>query len=157
VSPAELDLLLNFPVMDTGRVRREWDYTPAWDAAECLDDVALAVRGRVSFGKKVLTLPWRVSFVQDIPAPDEPPADGTALMAAGPDGLNGEFDTRIDPRFPTYVATNLSEALPGPFSPSSASVTVRGIRAGGVSITERLKVTGVIQRQLMTRLFGVFA
>ncbi len=157
VSPAELELLLNLPVMDTGRLRRDWDYTPAWEARECLDDVALAVRGRVSLGKKVLTVPWRVGFVQDIPAPDEPPADGTALIAAGPDGLNGEFDTPVDPRFPTFVANNLSEALPGPFSPSSASVTVRGVRAGAVSIIERLNVTGVFNRQLMTRLFGVFA
>ena len=35
----------------------------------------------------------------------------------------------IDPRFPAFIATNLSEALPGPFSPSSASVTVLGTRA----------------------------
>ncbi|MCW2650824.1 MAG: hypothetical protein JWR32_1800 [Mycobacterium sp.] len=156
VSPAELDMLLNFPLMDTSRLRREWDYAPAWDARECLDDFTLAVRGRVSVGKKVLTVPWRVGFVRDIPAPDEPPADGAALMAAGPDGLNGEFDTPIDPRFPTFVAGNLSEALPGPFSPSSASVTVRGVRAGGVSIAERLKATGVLKRQMMTRLYGVF-
>jgi nucleoside-diphosphate-sugar epimerase/phosphohistidine swiveling domain-containing protein len=157
VSPAELELLLNLPVMDTGRLRRDWDYSPAWEARECLDDVALAVRGRVALGKKVLTVPWRVGFVQDIPAPDVPAADGTALIAAGPVGLNGEFDTPIDPRFPTFVANNLSEALPGPFSPSSASVTVRGVRAGGVSITERLNLTGVIKQQAMARLFGVFA
>ena len=156
-SPDGVDLLVNFPVMDTGRLRREWDYTPAWDALECLDDVALAVRGRVSLGKKVLTVPWRVGFVQDIPPSDEPPADGAALMTAGPDGMNGEFDTPIDPRFPTFVAANLSEALPGPFSPSSASVTARGVRAGGVSIAERLNVTGVVKRQAMTRLYGVFA
>ena len=62
---------------------------------------------------------------------------------AGPDGDNGEFDTPIDPRFPTYLATNLSEALPGPFSPSSASVTVRGLRAGGVVIAERLRPGGI--------------
>jgi nucleoside-diphosphate-sugar epimerase/phosphohistidine swiveling domain-containing protein len=157
VSPADLDLLLNFPVMDTSRLRREWDYTPAWDARECLDDFKLAVRGRVSLGTKVLTVPWRVGFVQDIPGPDEPPADGAALMAAGPDGLNGEFDTPVDRRFPTFVAANLSEALPGPFSPSSASVTVRGVRAGGVSVAERLNATGVLKRQMMTRLYGVFA
>lgn len=157
VSPAELEVLLNLPVMDTGRLRRDWDYTPAWEARECLDDVALAVRGRVSLGKKVLTVPWRVGFAQDIPAPDAPAADGTALIAAGPVGLNGEFDTPIDPRFPTFVANNLSEALPGPFSPSSASVTVRGVRAGGVSITNRLNLTGVLKRQAMARLFGVFA
>ena len=76
---------------------------------------------------------------------------------AGPEGVNGEFDTPIDPRFPTYLATNLSEALPGPFSPSSASATVRGLRAGGVAIAERLRPGGVVQQEIATRTVAVFA
>ncbi|MFV4689546.1 hypothetical protein ACNJU1_21910, partial [Mycobacterium tuberculosis] len=51
----------------------------------------------------------------------------------------------------------LSEALPGPFSPSSASVTVRGLRAGGVGIAERLRPSGVIQREIAMRTVAVFA
>ncbi len=76
---------------------------------------------------------------------------------AGPEGSNGEFDTPIDPRFPTFLATNLSEALPGPFSPSSSSVTVRGLRAGGVGIAKRLRPGGVIQREISMRTVAVFA
>jgi phosphohistidine swiveling domain-containing protein len=76
---------------------------------------------------------------------------------AGPDGGNGEFDTPIDRRFPTYLATNLSEALPGPFSPSSASVTVKGLRASGAVIAGRLRPGGLIQREMATRTVGVFA
>ena len=70
---------------------------------------------------------------------------------------NGEFDTPIDPRFPTFLATNLSEALPGPFSPSSASATVRGLRAGGVTIAERLRPGGMVQREIAMRTVAVFA
>jgi len=156
-SPAEFELLLNFPIMDTGRLVDEWGYTPAWNSDECLDDFELAVRGRMVLGKKVFTLPWRLPLVHDIPAVDEPPADGVRLHPAGPDGLGGEFDSPIDPRFPTFVATNLSEALPGPFSPASASSTVRGLRAGGVSIAERLRLPGVIAREIATRSVGTFA
>jgi nucleoside-diphosphate-sugar epimerase/phosphohistidine swiveling domain-containing protein len=156
-SPAEFELLLNFPIMDTSRLLDEWGYTPAWNAQECLDDFELAVRGRLCLGKKVFTIPWRMPLIKDIPAVDEKPADGVALHAAGPDGLNGEFDSPVDPRFPTYVATNLSEALPGPFSPASASATVRGLRAGGVSIAERLRLPGVIGREIATRSIGTFA
>ena len=155
-SPAEFELLLNFPIMDTSRLVDEWGYTPAWTAEECLDDFALAVRGRVVLGKKVFTLPWRMPLVHNVPAVDEAPADGASLQPAGPDGLNGEFDSPIDPRFPTFVATNLSEALPGPFSPASASATVRGLRAGGVSIAERLRLRGVIGREVATRAIGTF-
>jgi phosphohistidine swiveling domain-containing protein len=155
-SPAEFNLLLNLPIMDTSRLLNEWGYQPAWTASECIDDFALAVRGRVSLGKNVFTLPWRTPLVQDLPAVDEAPADGVPLHPAGPDGLNGEFDTPVDPRFPTFVATNLSEALPGPFSPASASATVRGLRAGGVSIAERLRLPGVIGREVATRSIGTF-
>jgi nucleoside-diphosphate-sugar epimerase/phosphohistidine swiveling domain-containing protein len=153
----ELDRLLSAPSMDTAVLSQKWNFTPAWSAAECVDDVALAVRGRISLGKRVIPLPWRLTHAQDIPSVDVPATDGVAPVLAGPDGANGEFDTPIDPRFPTYLATNLSEALPGPFSPSSASVTVHGLRAGGAIIARRLRPGGLIQREMATRTIGVFA
>jgi nucleoside-diphosphate-sugar epimerase/phosphohistidine swiveling domain-containing protein len=156
-SVAELDLLSNAPLMDTSRLHEDWGFTPAWNAAECVEDFALAIRGRVSLGKYVISLPWRLHHVQDIPAVDAPAADGVIPRFAGPGGVNGEFDTPIDPRFPTFLATNLSEALPGPFTPSSASVTVRGLRAGGAVIAERLRPGGLIQREIAMRTVAVFA
>jgi nucleoside-diphosphate-sugar epimerase/phosphohistidine swiveling domain-containing protein len=157
LNPAELDRLLSAPPMDTALLRDKWNFTPAWSAEECVEDVALAVRGRVSVGRWSTSLPWRLTHVQDIPAVDAPAADGVAPVLAGPDGANGEFDTPIDPRFPTYLATNLSEALPGPFSPSSASVTVQGLRGAGAVIAARLRPGGLIQREIATRTIGVFA
>ncbi|MGH3960195.1 PEP-utilizing enzyme [Mycobacterium sp.] len=153
----ELTRLLETPPMDTSRLRDDWGFTCAWAADECADDFALAVRGRVSLGHRVVSLPWQLTNVQDIPATDAPAADGTVPVLAGPEDGNGEFDTPIDPRFPTFLATNLSEALPGPFSPSSASVAVRGLRAGGVEIAERLRPGGLIQHEIATRTVGVFA
>jgi nucleoside-diphosphate-sugar epimerase/phosphohistidine swiveling domain-containing protein len=155
-SPAELDLLLNFPVMDTSRLVTEWNYRPAWTAQECLDDFALAVRGRVSLGKKVFTVPWRIAMVTDVPAADSLASDGVTPEHAGPEDSIGEFDSPVDPRFPTYVASNLSEALPGPFSPSSVSATVRGLRAGGASIAEGLRLRGPARREMEARSVGVF-
>jgi nucleoside-diphosphate-sugar epimerase/phosphohistidine swiveling domain-containing protein len=157
LSSPELDRLLSAPPMDTALLRDKWNFTPAWSAEECVEDVALAVRGRVSVGKRLTSLPWRLTHVQDIPAVDAPAADGVAPVLAGPDGANGEFDTPIDPRFPTFLATNLSEALPGPFSPSSASVTVQGLRGAGAVIAARLRPGGLIQREMATRTTGVFA
>lgn len=152
----DVERLLDAPMLDTSRLR-DFGFTCAWTADECADDFALAVRGRVSFGRRVVSLPWQLTNIQAIPATDAPAADGTVPVLAGPAEGNGEFDTPIDPRFPTFLATNLSEALPGPFSPSSASVAVRGLRAGGVGIAERLRPGGLIQREIATRTVGVFA
>jgi nucleoside-diphosphate-sugar epimerase/phosphohistidine swiveling domain-containing protein len=154
---AELERVQRAPLMDTARLREEWGFQPAWNADECIEDLALGVRGRLSVGRRVISLPWRLAVIQDLPAVDTPADDGVAPRPAGPEGLNGEFDTPIDPRFPTFLATNLSEALPGPFSPSSASVTVRGLRASGVGIAERLRPGGIIQREIAMRTVGVFA
>ena len=84
-------------------------------------------------------------------------SDGVLPQPAGPDGLNGEFDTPVDPRYPTFVASNLSEALPGPFSPASASSTVRGFQSGGVSIARRLRLRGTAALEVGARSIGVFA
>ncbi|ORW45650.1 hypothetical protein AWB90_15825 [Mycobacterium paraense] len=157
VRPAELQLVQDAPFMDTARLREQWEFRPAWSSAECVEDFALAVRGRVTLGKRVVSLPWRMTSIQDLPAVDAPSEDGVKPNWAGPAGDNGEFDTPIDPRFPTFLATNLSEALPGPFSPASASVTVRGLRAGGVAIAERLRPGGIIQREIAMRTVAVFA
>lgn len=156
-SLAKFELLSRTAVMDTALLRDEWGFRSAWNADECVEDLTLAVRGRVSLGKRMLVLPWRLASIQDLPAVDSPAEDGVSPRLAGPEGVNGEFDTPIDPRFPTFLATNLSEALPGPFSPSSASVTVRGLRAGGVGIADRLRPGGVIQREIAMRTVAVFA
>jgi nucleoside-diphosphate-sugar epimerase/phosphohistidine swiveling domain-containing protein len=147
----------NFPLMDTTRLKNAWGFDPVWSAQECAADVRLAVRGRVSLGGRTISLPWRVGRVDSIPAVEEAAVDGVVPVPAGPESGNGEFDTPIDPRFPTFVATNLAEALPGPFSPSSASVTVRGVRAGGVRIAATLRPGGVVQREMASRTIGVFA
>lgn len=153
----ELRLIQGAPLMDTSRLRNQWGFVPTWNSDECIDDFAMAVRGRIAFGDRLVALPWRLTTIAELPAVDTPSKDGVAPRFAGTEGNNGEFDTPIDPRFPTYLATNLSEALPGPFSPSSASVTVRGLRAGGVGIAERLRPGGIIQREIAMRTVAVFA
>lgn len=154
---AELQLVHSAAFMDTARLREQWGFRPAWNSTECVEDFALAVRGRITLSKSVVSLPWRMATIDDLPSVDAPTEDGVKPNYAGPAGDNGEFDTPIDPRFPTFLATNLSEALPGPFSPASASVTVRGLRAGGVAIAERLRPGGIVQREIAMRTVAVFA
>jgi phosphohistidine swiveling domain-containing protein len=128
----------------------------AWTAAECVEDFALTCRGRVTPVRTVLAVPWRLARVRDIPAVDRASQDGVKPVPAGALETVGEFDTPIDPRFPAFAATNLSEALPGPFSPSSASVSVLGTRAAGRVIAERLRPGGVVQDEMARRSTAVF-
>jgi phosphohistidine swiveling domain-containing protein/nucleoside-diphosphate-sugar epimerase len=143
------------PTRDSTRVT-EWDVAPAWTAEQCVEDFALACRGRITLGDKLLAFPWRLPRVRTIPSPEAPSADGVAPEPAGNGPTNGEFDTPIDPRFPAFIATNLSEALAGPFTPSSASVSVLGTRAAGMVIAERLRPGGAVQREMAVRTTGVF-
>ena len=140
---------------DTVRLA-EWDVAPTWTAAQCVEDFALACRGRITLGDRLLAFPWRLPRVRAIPSPEAPSADGVTPQAAGNGPTNGEFDTPIDPRFPAFIATNLSEALAGPFTPSSASVSVLGTRAAGMVIAERLRPGGAVQREMAVRTTGVF-
>jgi phosphohistidine swiveling domain-containing protein len=134
----------------------DWAVAPCWTAGDCVEDFVLACRGRVTIGGRTVALPWRLPRVREIPAADGPSDDGVTPVAAGRPGATGEFDTPIDPRFPAFVATNLSEALPGPFSPSSASVTVLGTRAAGMVVARRLRPGGVVQSEMSRRTTGVF-
>ncbi|CAN5262180.1 sugar epimerase family protein [soil metagenome] len=134
----------------------DWDIEPCWTAGECVEDFVLACRGRVTVRGKTVALPWRLPRVREIPAVDSPAPDGVAPVPAGRTEANGEFDTPIDPRFPAFVATNVSEALPGPFSPSSASVTVLGTRAAGMVIARRLRPGGAVQSEMSRRTTAVF-
>lgn len=143
------------PTLDTSGLR-DWGFSPTFDVAQAIEDFALACRGRIAVGGSVHDIPWRLPRVLQIPAVDAPAADGVEPVPAGPDDVPGEFDTPIDPRFPAFIATNLSEALAGPFSPSSASVTVLGTRAAGLVISERLRPGGAVQREMSVRTTGVF-
>ncbi len=72
--------------------------------------------------------PWRLPRAETAVPADVPPPDGTPLVDAGPPGVAGELDTRIDPRFPLYTASNLSEAFPGPMTPLSLDLTMHAMR-----------------------------
>ena len=148
--------LRQLPALDSGELLKLWDFAPAYDADQIAEDFVLACRGRVAVGGAVHAMPWRLPRVLAIPAVDAPTSDGIEPVRAGKGSGIGEFDTPIDPRFPAFIATNLSEALPGPFSPSSASVSVLGTRAAGLVISERLRPGGVVQREMSVRTTGVF-
>jgi hypothetical protein len=82
------------------------------------------------------------------------PSDG--LRSAAPDGLEGEFDDRIDPRFPVFSANGLAEALPGPLTPMTLDVQLGGLRTASRVMGQLLALGGVVADEWWSRSIAVF-
>jgi hypothetical protein len=78
------------------------------------------------------------------------------LHSASPDGLEGEFDDRIDPRFPVFSASRLAEALPGPLTPMTLDVQLSGLRTASRVMGQVLALGGVVDDEWGSRAIAVF-
>jgi hypothetical protein len=84
------------------------------------------------------------------------PLDGTVLRSASPDGLEGEFDDRADPRFPVFSAAPLAETLPGPLTPMTLDVQLGGLRAAARAMGTVMAVGDVVAEEWASRAIAVF-
>jgi phosphohistidine swiveling domain-containing protein len=114
-------------------------------------DLARSLSRVVYLGYKEVRKPWRLRYARtDIP-PAYPPLDGGELTPAAPVDLAGELDSLIDPRFPTFFATNLSEAFPGPMTPLSLTVSLDVMHASSDGMADFLGLEGDVRRELQAR------
>ncbi len=141
------------PEMDLSALQENWAFEFGWQAAEAVADTARGLVGRrvdtagaTGHGGR-LALP-----VEVLPRP-RPPTDAPS---AAPDGLEGEFDDRIDPRFPVFSATGLSAALPGPLTPITLDVQVNGLRAATRTMGQALAPGGTVDDEWGSRAVAVF-
>ncbi len=151
VDPDSLAGFQYMAVADTTRLREEWGFEPAWTGREAMYDLARALTRVVYFGYREVRKPWRLRYARtDIP-PAYPPLDGGELWPAAEPGVAGEFDTVIDPRFPEFFATNLSEAFPGPMTPLSLTASLEIMHASSDGMADFLGLTGDVKRELQAR------
>lgn len=61
LAPSEIGGLLYMPIVDTARLRDEWNFTCQWSSTAALRDMARAAHGVVTLGKKTVRLPWRIA------------------------------------------------------------------------------------------------
>jgi nucleoside-diphosphate-sugar epimerase len=141
------------PDMDTAAVQEDWAFEFGWHAVEAVADTGrglvgrrLGAAGAKSHGGQ-LALPVEV-------LPRSGLSEG--LESAAPDGLEGEFDDRIDPRFPVFGATSLAEALPGPLTPITLDVQMSGLRTASRALGQVLALGGVINDEWGSRAVAVF-
>jgi nucleoside-diphosphate-sugar epimerase len=141
------------PEMDIAAVQEDWMFEFGWQAIDAIADTGRGLVGRrldaagaVSQGGQ-LELP-----VETLPRFG--PSDG--LRSAAPDGLEGEFDDRIDPRFPVFSANGLAEALPGPLTPITLDVQLSGLRTASRVMGQLLALGGVVADEWWSRSIAVF-
>lgn len=141
------------PDMDIAAVQDDSAFEFGWQALEAVADTARGLVGRrpdaagaTSHGSQ-LALPVEV-------APRPRPPD--ELHGAAPEGIEGEFDDRIDPRFPVFAAAGLAEALPGPLTPITLDVQLSGLRTASRVMGQVLALGGVVDDEWASRAIAVF-
>jgi hypothetical protein len=139
------------PQMDIAAAQEVWNFGYGWQALDAVVDTARGLVGRridaagATTGSGQLSLPV-----------ESPPRVGGPLPSAAPEGLEGEFDDRIDPRFPVFSARSLSEALPGPLTPMTLDVQLSGLRLAGQAMGCVLALGGVVADEWASRAIAVF-
>jgi uncharacterized protein YbjT (DUF2867 family) len=141
------------PEIDIAAAQEDWMFDFGWQAIEAVVDTGRGLVGRrldaagaTSNGGQ-LALP-----VESLPRFGS--SDG--LRSAAPEGLEGEFDDRIDPRFPVFSATSLAEALPGPLTPITLDVQLSGLRTASRVMGQVLALGGVVGDEWGSRAIAVF-
>ena len=107
-------------------------------------------------GNKRVALRHRLPWADPNEFPDFSRLDGGALVPAAPPGLAGELDDLIDPHYPTFTATNLSEAFPGPMTPLSLTISIAALRAGNQPLVDFLGMDGDVAHESRVRMVAVF-
>jgi nucleoside-diphosphate-sugar epimerase len=142
-----------FPQLDLAAAQEDWRFEFGWHASEAVVDT-----GRGLVGRR-LDAPGAADQDGQLALPVEPlprPVPSDRLKAAAPEGLEGEFDDRIDPRFPVFSATSLAEVLPGPLTPITLDVQMSGLRAANRVMGRVLALGGVVGDEWGSRAIAVF-
>ncbi|MCV7413278.1 hypothetical protein AWC05_28795 [Mycobacterium florentinum] len=141
------------PAMDIVSAQEDWMFEFGWPAFDAVADTARGLVGRrlgadgaISHGVQ-MALP-----VEVVPRP----ARSDELRSAAPEGIEGEFDDRIDPRFPVFATDGLTQALPGPLTPITLDVQLSGLRTASRVMGQALALGGVVDDEWGSRAIAVF-
>ena len=143
------------PELDVSAVQEAWNFEFGWCASDTVADTARGFAGRRLDVKGAVDLPARLPIPLEV-TPRTAPSDGTRLLSAAPEGLEGEFDDRIDPRFPVFSAARLAQTLPGPLTPMTLDVQLTGLRAANAVMSQVMASGDVVAGEWGSRAIAVF-
>ena len=141
------------PELDTSI--ETWQFEFGWRAIDAVADTARGLRGRKLDVRGTVDLAGHLPVPLEV-TPRTEPSDGTRLLSASPEGLEGEFDDRIDPRFPVFSAAALAETLPGPLTPMTLDVQIAGMRAANRVMSQVMAWGDVTAEEWGSRAIAVF-
>ena len=123
--PGWPELTLDF---DGAVTAASWQFDFGWRVSDAVADTVRGLLGRRVDARGAVDLPGHLPLPVEA-APRARSSDDLPLSAAARDGQEGEFDDRIDPRFPVFSAATVAETLPGPLTPMTLDVQLSGLRA----------------------------
>jgi nucleoside-diphosphate-sugar epimerase len=143
------------PKLDLTAAQDGWRFEFGWPARDAVADTARGLTGRRLGVRGIADLRGHLPLPVEVGVQTQP-LDGTVLRSASPEGLEGEFDDRADPRFPVFSVTPLAETLPGPLTPMTLDVQLGGLRAAARAMGPVLAGGDVLADEWGSRAIAVF-
>lgn len=141
--------------LDICALQEDWQFEFGWRATDAIADTARGLLGRRLEATGAIDLPGHLPVPLELAARTESP-DCTPLHSVAPDGLEGEFDDRIDLRFPVFSAVPLAETLPGPLTPMTLDVQLAGLRTAGRVMSQVMVLGDIVAAEWGNRAIAVF-
>lgn len=142
------------PEVNVSAAQEDWLFEFGWQAVDAVADTARGLVGRRLDTAGAINHGGRLALPVEVLAHPRRPADDA--HSAAPEGIEGEFDDHIDPRFPVFSGSALNEALPGPLTPITLDVQLSGLRAANRVLGQVLALGGAVDEEWGSRAIAVF-
>ncbi|HEX5256603.1 MAG TPA: NAD-dependent epimerase/dehydratase family protein [Mycobacterium sp.] len=142
------------PEMNVSAAQEDWSFDFGWYALDAVADTARGLVGRRLDTAGAINHGGRLALPVEVLAHPRRPAD--SAHNAAPEGIEGEFDDQIDPRFPVFSGSALNEALPGPLTPITLDVQLSGLRTASRMLGQMLALGGAVDEEWGSRAIAVF-
>ena len=144
------------PDFDDAAAAGSWQFEFGWRASDAVADTVRGLVGRRLDARGAVDLPGHLPLPVEV-VPRARPSDTTLLPTAARDGQGGEFDDRIDPRFPVFSAATVAETLPGPLTPMTLDVQLSGLRAATRAMSLVMSPDDALADEWGSRAIAVFS
>jgi nucleoside-diphosphate-sugar epimerase len=142
------------PELNVSAAQEDWLFEFGWYALDAVADTARGLVGRRVDTAGAINHGGRLALPVEVLAHPRRTADDA--HSAAPEGIEGEFDDQIDPRFPVFSGSALNEALPGPLTPITLDVQLSGLRAANRVLGQVLALGGAVDEEWGSRAIAVF-